>query len=101
MIGGTGLLGTGSDSLEELEFLQDTTGSLSDCAQGVVGNMDRQTGLFGNQPVNASHKRSTSRHDYPPIHKIGGKLRGAALQGDANGLQNTRQRLLQGFADFF
>lgn len=48
------LLGVGSDALEKLKLLQNPACAFGNGAQGVIGDMHRQAGFLGDQPVNAA-----------------------------------------------
>lgn len=95
------LLGVGRNALKKLKFLQNSACAFSDGAQGIIGDVDRQAGFLGDEPVNAAQERATSGHHNTSIHQIGGQFRGTAFQRNADGLQYLRERFLEGFAYFF
>ena len=48
------LLGIGRDPLEKLEFLQHPARAFGYSTHGIVGDVNRQTGLLRHQPVDAA-----------------------------------------------
>src|ERR1019366_519422 len=91
----------GSNALEKLEFLQNPARAFGNGAQGIVSNVNRQAGFFSDEAVDVAQQRATTSHDDAAVHQVGGQFRRAAFEGNANGFQNLRERLLQGLANFF
>jgi hypothetical protein len=71
MMGDAELLGVGSDALEKLKFLQNPACTFGNGAQRVIGDVHRQTGFLGDEPVNTAQQRATSGHDNTSIYQIG------------------------------
>ena len=62
--------------------------------------MDRQTRLFAQQAIEPAEQGAPTRQNETPIDQVGRQFRRATLEGNANGVDDRRDRLEQGFAHF-
>jgi hypothetical protein len=50
------ILGVGRDAFQEFDFLQNAPGAFGHGAHGIVGQVDRQAGFLGDEPVNSAQQ---------------------------------------------
>ena len=75
--------------------LQNTAGSFRHGVHGVVGQVDRQAGFLGDEPVYAARiSEPPPAITSPPIHKIGGEFGRTAFQCQADGFQKCSRAVL-------
>src|SRR5438128_216954 len=91
-------LGNG-DVLEQGELIQHLAGSHDHGSERIVGEHDRQTGLFAQQRIEVAEQRTAAGEHDALVDDIRGELGRGALETDAHGFHDLVDRLEQRIAD--
>ena len=78
--------------------MEDDAGAFGDRDEGVFGDVDRQARVLRDQLVQTAQLAGAAREHDAAVHQVRRELRRAALQRDADGLDDGRHRLLQRLA---
>ena len=85
--------------LEEVEFVEEFSSALSHGAEWIVGNVDGQAGLFGDELIKSFEEGTPAREDDPPVNEISGEFGRAALERDQDRLDDDAERVHECLAD--
>lgn len=90
----------GSHRLEEAQLLECAARAFCHRAERILGNVDRQTGLFLQEFIETAKEGPTSRQDESSVDEICREFRRTALESYPNGIDNRGDGLEQCFTNF-
>src|ERR1051326_4227208 len=86
---------------EQIEIGEHLARSERDARQRILGQRDREAGLFAQALVEVLQHRAAAGDDDALVHDVGRQLGRRALQGDTDGLDDRGDRLAERLADLF
>jgi hypothetical protein len=89
----------GRDLFEEGEFAEDLAGAFGDGAERVFSDVDWEPGFFREEFIETAEESAAAGEDEASVDEVGGEFRGAAFEGDPDGVDDGVERFEEGFAD--